>query len=292
MNFFILAALSIFAVVTPPRQAQGPVQTAHRRSPYVGAIALDAATGNVLLEDNSTQECYPASCTKLMTLHLALKAIKEGSLKLDDRLYASRVAILEKPSILGLKEGESISVKSALGAIMVKSANDVAVMLAERIGGTKEKFVAMMNEEALALGMKHTKYVTPNGYPPGNTKRGFDVSTAADLAILGRTIVLEQPEALEYTSIITLNVPEVKARDGRLLDMQNHNNFLWKKQWRMKEVDGLKTGYHDAGGSSIVLTGTRNGKRAIVVVTGSSTAVERDKAAGRMLQDALGALVW
>lgn len=291
MNTLLIAIACLWAVVTPPR-GQGPVQTAHRRSPYVGAIALDAETGNVLLEDNANRECYPASCTKLMTLHLALKAIKEGKINLDDRLYASRIAIQEKPSILGLKEGESISVKSALGAIMVKSANDVAVMLAERIGGTKEKFVAMMNEEAKTLGMKDTKYVTPNGYPPGTSKRGFDVSTAADLAILGRTIVLEQPEALDYTSIITLNVPEVKARDGRLLDMQNHNNFLWKKQWRMREVDGLKTGYHDAGGSSIVLTGKRNGKRAIVVVTGSSTATERDTVAGKMLQDALGALVW
>lgn len=291
MNSLILAALCFFAVVTPSRP-QGPTQTAHRRSPYVGAIAIEASTGNVLLEDNSTRECYPASCTKLMTLHLALKAIKEGKLNLEDRLYASRIAILEKPSILGLKEGESISVKSALGAIMVKSANDVAVMLAERIGGTKEKFIVMMNEEAAALGMKNTKYVTPNGYPPGTSKRGFDVSTAADLAILGRTIVNEQPEALDYTSIITLNIPEIKAKDGRLLDMQNHNNFLWKRHLRMKEVDGLKTGYHDAGGSSIVLTGKRNGKRAIVVVTGSATAAERDQAAGKMLQDALGALVW
>lgn len=292
MNSLLVAVACLFAVVSTPATRQGSTQTTHRRSPYVGAIAIDAASGSVLLEDNASKECYPASCTKLMTLHLALKAIKDGKLKLDDRLYASKVAIQEKPSSLGLKEGESISVKSALGAIMVKSANDVAVMLAERIGGTKEKFIVMMNEEAALLGMKNTKYVTPNGYPPGATKRGFDVSTAADLAKLARAIVIDQPEALEYTSIITLNIPEVKARDGRLLDMQNHNNFLWKKHLRMKEVDGLKTGYHDAGGSSIVLTGKRNGKRAIVVVTGSATAAERDAAAGKMLQDALGALVW
>lgn len=290
MHSLLFSLILLFAAL--PAQNKGPVQTAHRRSPYVGAIAIDVQSGRVLREDNSNKECYPASCTKLMTLRLTLKAIKEGKLDLEDRVYASRVAIQEKPSSLGLKEGESISVKSALGAIMVKSANDAAVMLAEKVAGSKAAFIEMMNEEARALGMTSTKYVTPNGYPPGASKRGYDVSTAADLAKLGLAILKEQPEALEYTSIITLNIPEIKARDGRLLDMQNHNNFLWKKQWRMKEVDGLKTGYHDAGGSSIVLTASRQGKRALVVVVGSASAVERDTAAGRLMSDALGALVW
>lgn len=290
MHSLLFSLILLFAAL--PAQNKGPVQTAHRRSPYVGAIAIDVQSGRVLREDNSNKECYPASCTKLMTLRLTLKAIKEGKLDLEDRVYASRVAIQEKPSSLGLKEGESISVKSALGAIMVKSANDAAVMLAEKVAGSKAAFIEMMNEEARALDMTSTKYVTPNGYPPGASKRGYDVSTAADLAKLGLAILKEQPEALEYTSIITLNIPEIKARDGRLLDMQNHNNFLWKKQWRMKEVDGLKTGYHDAGGSSIVLTASRQGKRALVVVVGSASAVERDTAAGRLMSDALGALVW
>lgn len=292
MHFLFLALMSLFAAV--PRQAQGPVQTDHRRIPYVGAIAIDAKSGRVLLEDNAEKECYPASCTKLMTMRLTLRAVSEGKLELDQRIFASKVSVQEKPSILGLKEGESITVRDALKAIMVKSANDVAVMLAEAVGGTKERFVEMMNQEAKALGMTKTRFVTPNGYPPMKTRRGYDVSSARDLSKLALAIVREQPEALEYTSIKTCTIDGVKNAEGSLLILENHNNLLLprKREVWMREVDGLKTGYHDAGGSSIVLTGQRDGKRAIVVVVGSSSASERDRSASRMLRDALGTLAW
>lgn len=277
--------------------AAAPVQTAHRRTPYVGAIAVDCANGKVLFKDQENAECYPASCTKLMTARLALKAVRTGSLALNDRLVQSAVSFRERPSWLGIPPGASVSVKDGLAALMVQSANDVAVMFAEKIGGSTANFVAMMNAEAKRLGMSNTRFASPNGYPPpAGSKRGYDRSTAADLAILARSLLSEFPEILGYTSIESLTVPGVVTREGSLLQMYNHNNLLVGNRRnglaKMTEVDGLKTGYHDAGGSSIVLTGQRNGKRAVVVVAGSSSAKVRDETAGRMLSDALFVITW
>ena len=268
----------------------GAVQSSHRRSPYVGAIAVDAATGRVLLADAADRECYPASCTKLMTARLLLKAVREGKLKPNEMLVQSKRSAAEQPSKIDLLPGEKISVRDAMTALMLKSANDVAVIIAERIGGSVEGFAAMMNAEAKALGMADTRFVSPNGLPPPKgSNRGFDRSTAADLAKLGAALVKEQPEILNFTKLASATVP---GRKGAPLTIQNHNGFLWKRGVKMSEVDGLKTGYIDAGGSSIVLTGTRGGRRALVVVVGSASAKERETHAGRLLRDALDALAW
>ena len=286
MNCAVIAAALLVAAVKPA----GPVQTEHRRSPYVGAIAIEAPSGRVLLSDNATRECYPASCTKLMTARLLLKAMKAGRVRRDERLAQSRVSAAEQPSKIDLLPGETIGVDDALTALMLKSANDVAVIIAERLAGSVQEFAKVMNAEAKALGMLDTVFVSPNGLPPPpGSKRGFDRSTAVDLATLANAMLKEQPEILSYTRRASATVP---GRKGAPLTLQNHNKFLWKKGVKMAEVDGLKTGYIDAGGSSIVLTGTRRGKRAIVVVVGSSTSAEREAAAGRMLQDALGAIAW
>ena len=285
-----LAAAALLSATAA--SAAVPPQTAHRRSPYVGAIALDAITGRVLLSDAAERECYPASCTKLMTARLLLKAVAAGSVSLEDSLVQSKRSSREEPSKIDLAVGEKISVDNALKALMVKSANDVAVMIAERVGGTVEGFVGMMNAEARRLGMNGTTFASPNGLPPPRgSKRGFDRSTARDMAILGRAILIEQPEMLRYTSLVSITIP---GRGGAPLTLRNHNHFLWdaKAGVKMPEVDGLKTGYIDAGGSSIVLTGVRNGKRALVVVVGSASRQERELHAGRLLSDALGAIDW
>lgn len=277
--------------------ASVPADTAFRRTPYLGAIALDAQTGRVLSESRPHQPCYPASCTKLMTAYLALKAVRAGELRLDDRLVQSAVSYREKPSWIGIRPGESISVDDGFKALMVQSANDVAVMFAEKLGGTCEHFVELMNAEAQALGMTNTHFVTPNGYPPPRgSKRGFDVSTAADLGKLALVMVKEQPEILRYTALERVTIPEVLNREGEKLEMVNHNNLLVGNRRhgtaKFAGVDGLKTGYHDAGGSSLVVTATRNGKRAVVVVVGSSSAKARDDSAEQLLRDALGAIAW
>ena len=284
MKSLALAAVLAAAVV------RGPVPNAHRASPYVGAIAVEATTGRVLVGERADRECYPASCTKLMTARLLLKAVRDGTVAPDEQLVQSRRSAQEQPSKIDLLPGETISVRNAMTALMLKSANDVAVIVAERLGGSVEGFAQMMNDEAAALGMTRTHFVSPNGLPPpkGST-RGFDRSTAADLAKLGVALVKEQPEILAFTKMDKATIP---GRGGAPLTVCNHNNLLWKKSVKVDGVDGLKTGYIDAGGSSIVLTGTRDGHRAVVVVVGSAGAKERDAHAARLLNDALGALAW
>ena len=279
-------ALAILAAAV----VRGPVPGAHRVSPYVGAIAVDAASGRVLVSDQADRECYPASCTKLMTARLLLKAVRDGKVAPDERLVQSKRSAGEQPSKIDLLPGETITVRNAMTALMLKSANDVAVIVAERLGGSVEGFAKMMNDEAAALGMTRTHFVSPNGLPPPKkSKRGFDRSTAADLAKLALAMVREQPEILAFTKMDRATIP---GRGGTPLTVTNHNNLLWKKGVKVPGVDGLKTGYIDAGGSSIVLTGTRGGRRAIVVVVGSASAGERDTHAARLLNDALGSLAW
>ena len=286
-------ASALLLAATPtnsPVVARPSPHQVHRRSPYVGAISVDASNGRVLFSDGADRECYPASCTKLMTARLLLKAVREGRVKPNESIVQSRLAASVEPSKIDLAPGETISVSDAMKALMLKSANDIAIDIAERVGGSVEGFVAMMNAEAKAIGMKNTVFASPNGLPPPpGSKRGFDRSTARDLALLGMALVRDQPEIVKFTKLANATVP---GRKGVAVPMRNHNNFLWKKNVMMPEVDGLKTGYINAGGSSIVLTGTRNGRRAIVVVTGSDSAKEREANAGRLLSDALGAISW
>lgn len=280
--------------------ARTPPETAFRRTPYVGAIAVDAATGRVLFERNADVVARPASVTKLMTLLLCIEDMHDLKYDPTTRVTASVRCSREKPSVVGLKPGQSMTVDDLLMSIMVKSANDAAVLLAEnstakRAGreiqpGDLQAFVMRMNSKATELGMKNTHYETPNGYPPPpGSKRPFDTSTCRDLVKLARA-VLRYPEVFRFTKTKLCTVTDGA---GNPLKMVNHNNILVKDKQKIlnekgeSEVDGLKTGYIDAGGSSIVLTASRNGKRAIVVVVGSQTSKLRDEHARRLMVDAL-----
>ena len=299
-----------------------PAETAHRKTPYVGAISVDAATGRVLFESNADAEAYPASVTKLMTLLLVMEDVKAGKYGYDDKVEATADAYRSEPSWVGIKVGEKMSVRDLCAALMVESANDAAIVLGVHSAGSFDSFIARMNARAAELGMKNTRYYNPNGLPPNAGKRypwkSFNVSTARDQMILARALVTK-PEVLKLTSIKTCDL--VKTADGfrvavtrrtkepnavteptngeRIIkQMRNHNNVMVKDKLKIfnpdggEAIDGLKTGYIDAGGSSIVLTGQRKGKRAIVVVLGSSSAKERDAQAQRLMNDALGSLAW
>lgn len=283
--------------------ARTPPETAFRRTPYVGAIAVDAATGRVLFERNADVVARPASVTKLMTLLLCIEDMHALKYDPTTRVTASVRCSREKPSVVGLKPGQSMTVDDLLMSIMVKSANDAAVLLAENSTaknagreiqrGDLQAFVMRMNSKAKELGMKNTHYETPNGYPPPpGSKRPFDTSTCRDLVKLARA-VLRYPEVFRFTKTKLCTVTDGA---GNPLKMVNHNNILVKDKQKIlnekgeSEVDGLKTGYIDAGGSSIVLTASRNGKRAIVVVVGSQTSKLRDEHARRIMVDALDEL--
>ena len=295
---FLLGVAMAWGTVAAP-----PPETEFRKTPYVGAIAVDAQTGRVLFERNADVVARPASVTKLMTLLLVLEDMHAMKYDPTTRVTASVRCSQEKPSVVGLKPGQSMTVDDLLLSIMVKSANDAAVALAEHSTarnagreiqpGDLQAFVVRMNNRAKQLGMAHTHYETPNGYPPKpGSKRPFDTSTARDLVKLARKLVT-MPEVFRFTKT---KICTVTDGAGKPLKFVNHNNILVKDKKKIlnekgeSEVDGLKTGYIDAGGSSIILTGSRNGKRAIVIVLGSQSSKLRDEHARQLMVDALATL--
>ena len=304
------------------RAAAAPAQTAHRRSPYVGAICADAATGRILSTENADAEAYPASVTKLMTLFLVLEDVHAGKYDLDSMAVATPDVNRCEASWIGIKVGESMSIRDLCLALMVESANDAAIVLAVNSAGSFDDFVARMNSRAAELGMVKTRYNNPNGLPPNSARRypwkSFNVSTAADQLKLALAI-LKFPEALEFTSVKTCDLVKTKGGfrigvtrrvneplrktelapgESIVKNLCNHNNVMVKDKQKIfnpdgrEAVDGLKTGYIDAGGSSVVITGSRGGKRAVAVVLGSSSSKERDEHAARLISDALGAIAW
>lgn len=299
----LLAAVTLFAAVANPTSP-------YVRTPYVGTISVNAEDGAVLSEDNADGKAYPASVTKLMTAYLVFDDIKAGKLNLSDTVVASPVkskadAHFRQPSCTGLRTGEKMTVDEMLKALMVNSANDAAIFLAEKCSGDVKTFVERMNAKAEKLGMKSTKYFNPNGLPPPPwaKERCFNYSTCRDLAKMAVALLKVHPEILDYTSLKTWDVtvmgrPFLDGRTRQQIRWVNHNNVMVKDKFKVKNpdgteaVDGLKTGYISAGGSSIVITGKRKDKRVVAVVLGSASAKERDNAAADLVSDALTALVW
>jgi D-alanyl-D-alanine carboxypeptidase len=229
-------------------------------------LLVDADSGKVLQAENATYPWYPASITKLMTAYVTLKAVKEGRITLDTLFTVSPVAASQSPSKMGLKPGTQVTVDNALKMMMVKSANDMAVVLAEGVGGSVDGFSAMMNQNAKRLGMTQTNYVNPNGLPAEG-----HVTSARDQAILARAIIRDLPE-YEYF----VHIPSI--RYGRRVT-QNFNKLIG----RYPGADGFKTGFICASGYNLVASATRNGRRLIAVVLGASSGQARSVKAIQLL---------
>jgi D-alanyl-D-alanine carboxypeptidase len=230
-------------------------------------LVVEADTGKVLQADNATYPWYPASVTKMMTAYVTLKAVKDGRLALDSTLTVSPVAASQSPSKMGFRPGTQVTVENALLMMMVKSANDMAVVLAEGVGGSIDGFSAQMNQTAQRLGMTQTSYVNPNGLPAEG-----QITSARDLAILARAIIRDLPE-YEYF----VHTPSI--RFGRKVT-QNFNKLIG----RYPGADGFKTGFICASGYNLVASATRNGKRLIAVVLGASSGQMRAVRAAQLLE--------
>jgi D-alanyl-D-alanine carboxypeptidase len=230
-------------------------------------LVVEADTGKVLQAENATYPWYPASVTKLMTAYVTLKAVKEGRLALDTLLTVSPVAAAQSPSKMGIRPGIQVTVDNALKMMLVKSANDMAAVLAEGVGGSIDGFSAQMNQAAHQLGMTQTNYVNPNGLPAEG-----QVTSARDLAILARAIIRDLPE-YEYF----VHIPSI--RFGRRVT-QNFNKLIG----RYPGADGFKTGFICASGYNLVASATRNGKRLIAVVLGASSGHARAVKAAQLLE--------
>lgn len=249
-----ILAVALLAVATP-RTAQAEA-----------LLLIEADSGKVLQADNATMPWYPASLSKLMTAYVTLKAVKEGRVSLDTLLTVSPIAASQSPSKMGFRPGTQVTVDNALKMMLVKSANDMAVVLAEGVGRSIDGFAAMMNQTAQKLGMTQTSYVNPNGLPADG-----QITSARDMAILARAIIRDLPE-YEYF----VHIPSI--RFGRRIT-QNFNKLIG----RYPGADGFKTGFICASGYNLVASATRDGKRLIAVVLGASSGRMRAVRAAQLL---------
>ncbi len=249
----MLVVLAMAMTLAPPAQSR-PL------------LLFDAATGEVILEHEAGERWYPASLTKLMTAYLTFEALGAGRLKPSTLIRAPPGVEKIPPSKLGVKPGSTVSVELALKAMLVHSANDMALTLAEAQGG-QAAFVARMNQTAQRLGMSSTRFANPHGL--------FDatqISTARDLGLLASAILKQFPQHQRYFAAPFVEVGKKKLRNRNLLLRQ------------MKDADGMKTGFVCPSGFNLVATASRNGRRLVAVLLGQRTAVGRADAAQALLE--------
>ena len=230
------------------------------------AIVVDHESGEVLHARKADTLVYPASLTKMMTLYMLFEALDRGKLKLSSKLPVSSRAAGMPASRLGLKRGSSITVEDAIKALATKSANDVAVVVAEALGKTESRFAVRMTERARALGMSKTTFKNASGLPNRHQK-----TTARDMATLSRKLIADHPDRYHY-----FGLPKFEYR-GRTY--RSHHKLMS----RYRGMDGLKTGYIRASGYNLAASAKRSGRRLITIVFGGKTSGSRDAEVARLM---------
>jgi len=275
------AMLSSNAAMAARRHRAANVEAAEEESagssssvglgPYSEACVLEPTTGSVIFEANDHAPWPTASLAKMMLMLIVAEKINDGSLKLTDQITTSRKAAEMGGSQVYLKEGEVFSLDDMMKAVVVHSANDASVAVAEYIAGSTEAFVVMMNQKAASLGMKDSHYYSVNGLPPAKGEQA-DVASAYDQAILAREL-LKYPDVLRWSSIDT-----APFRAGTFI-LRNTNHMVRT----YPGCDGLKTGFYDKAGFNVVATAKRGNLRLIAVVLGSQHKLTNFKEASEML---------
>ncbi|WP_026606068.1 D-alanyl-D-alanine carboxypeptidase [Methylocapsa acidiphila] len=232
------------------------------------AIVVDANSGQTLFARNENEIRHPASITKVMTLYLLFEQLEKGSLRLDSDVRVSAHAARQAPTKLGLRPGETISVEDAIKAVVTRSANDIAVAIAERIGGDEDTFAELMTRKAHALGMSRTHFANASGLPNDE-----QVTTAHDLALLGRAIQDRFPREYRYFST------HVFHYGGAAI--ANHNHLMD----RLEGMDGIKTGYIRASGFNLLASVKRDGHFIVAAVLGGASAASRDRLMAGLIED-------
>jgi D-alanyl-D-alanine carboxypeptidase len=230
-------------------------------------LLIDAGTGKVLQAENATYPWYPASLSKLMTTYVVLQAVKDGRLTFDTLLTVSPNAVAQSPSKMGFRAGVQVTVDNALKMLLVHSANDIAVVLAEGVDGSIEKFADEMNATSQRLGMTQSSWVNPNGLPAEG-----QISSARDLGILARALMHDFSQYDFYWHISSIKF-------GRRV-MTNYNRLLLQ----YPGADGMKTGFICAAGYNLIASATRDGRRLIAIVLGAPSGAARTAKAASMLE--------
>jgi len=236
------------------------------------AFLIEASTGDVVYEMNADEPLPPASMVKMMTILIAMEQIANGTLHLEDLITTTALASKIGGSQVYLKENEQFSLEEMLKAVVIHSANDAATAIAERIGGSVEGFVHMMNERASALGLTQSVFRTPHGLPPA-TDQQPDLSTARELAVIGREIATHHPKVLEWAQM-----NNVGFRNNEFI-MANTNKLIGS----YPGADGIKTGFYDKAGFCVTASALRNGVRMIAVVMGCEKGKQRFEEAARLM---------
>ena len=234
--------------------------------PKYAAILLDAGSGEVLYSRQADAPRLPASITKVLTLYIAFEEISKGRMTLDENIVISRFAAGQAPSKLGLRQGSTIKVSDAINVIATKSANDIAVALAEHISGSEIAFASRMTTTARRLGMKSSTFVNASGLPDSR-----QLTTARDIATLSRAMLRDYRQFYPVFSTASI--------DYKGQEIKSHNHLLTT----MPGVDGIKTGYTAAAGFTLAASATRNGKRLIAVVLGGPSRMARDANVSELL---------
>ena len=252
-----LAAFALALAIAPLPALAGP------------AIVADIDSGRVLYTEDATKPWYPASVTKLMTVYVTLKALAAGEIGLETAIPVSKRAAAAPPSKIRVKPGQELTLDNALKILMVKSANDVAIVVAEGVGGTVENFAAMMNAEAQQLGMTDSHFINPNGLHANGQQ-----SSARDMALLARALLTEFPEYAQLFGIGAVKLGDVV--------MLNTNGLIG----RYPGADGMKTGFICPSGFNVVATAARGGRKYVAVVFGEPSAQKRTLKASQLFDRA------
>lgn len=256
-------ALILLGAIAPRVAAAGP------------ALVIEVSNSKVLYSEDADILWHPASLTKMMTAYLAFEALKAGKITLKSKIACSAAANLQPPSKIGLAVGREMSVDLALQSLIIKSANDVAVMLAEAVAGSEAAFVEQMNTRAKALGMNRTVFVNANGLPAP-----AQVTTARDLAKLARAIINDFPEYAHYWQKAEMRIGKQR--------LATHNGLLQS----FEGADGMKTGFTCDSGFNVVATASREGRRVIAVVLGENSSAERNVRAASLLEHGFQQTGW
>jgi len=251
-NLFQLLVVLVFCLMSLSEVFAIPLKKA--------SLVVDTHTGKILHSSNAKELRYPASLVKMMTLYITFKEIKLGRLKLGKKLTVSAKAASQPRTNLSLRAGSKITVRSAILGVIVHSANDASVILAEAIAGSETKFAILMNKQAKKLGMKNTNFKNASGLPNKDQK-----TTAYDLAKLAIALNRNLPQFFHWFLI------DKFSYNGKTY--RSHNNVVNKYEW----ATGLKTGFTYASGFNLATTANKNGKHLVGIVLGGDTAKARDK---------------
>jgi D-alanyl-D-alanine carboxypeptidase len=239
------------------------------------AVVFDFEDGHVLYAEDIDAPWYPASLTKMMTAYLAFTAIAEKRATKQTKIFMSPAANKQPPTRLGLKVGKDVTLDDALRALIMRSANDVAVAIAETLGGDEASFVKQMNQTAARLGMSHTHFINPHGLPAEQ-----QVTTARDMGLLAQALLRDFPEEAPLYAMTQATIAKIS--------IGTHNALLTN----FPGGDGIKTGYTCASGYNLAASATRNGRRLIAVLLGETSGNARTARAAALLESGFRTHAW